>query len=143
MFELSERMKSFLIGLGIFIVLVIFFYLTKIDGYFILSIYLVGFWIYIMFIDIKNTRYTKFSNETYDNPSIEESIRFCKTWKMIKHISQALGFILLIIGFLTEKNIPVLMILGTICLGASLLFDSMYVADANKIKELQIKERNN
>jgi hypothetical protein len=143
MFEFSERIKSFLIGLGIFMFLVLFFYLTKINGDFILSIYLVGFWIYILFIDLKNIRNNHISNETYDNPSIEESINFCKTWKMLKNGCQTLGFILLLFGFLTDNNTPLFMILGTILLSVSLLFDSMYVTEVKKIKELQLSERNN
>lgn len=141
MLDLSERMKSFLIGLGVFVLLVLFFYLTKIDGYFILSIYLVGFWIYLLFMDLKNMKVNSYSKETYDNPAIEESINFCKTWKLLKNISQTLGFILLLVGFLTEKNIPTFMIFGTILLGCSLLFDSLFVSDVKKIRELQLKEK--
>lgn len=141
--NLSERMKSFLIGLSIFILLVLFFYLTKIDAYFILTIYLLGFWIYISFIDLKNIRNTRVSNEDFDNPTLIELKQFCKIWKNAKYISQTLGFILLIIGFVTEKNIPFFMIVGTLCLGGSLLFNSIYMSDINKIKEIQYKERNN
>lgn len=141
--NLSERMKSFLIGLLIFILLVLFFYLTKIDAYFILTIYLLGFWIYISFIDLKNIRNTRVSNEDFDNPTLIELKQFCKIWKNAKYISQTLGFILLIIGFVTEKNIPFFMIVGTLCLGGSLLFNSIYMSDINKIKEIQYKERNN
>lgn len=141
--NIPERMKTFLTGLLIFIVLVLFFYLTKIDAYFILSIYLIGFWIYIIIFDLKNIKNTRISKETYDNPSLIELNQFCGIWKLAKNITQSLGFILLIIGFVIEKNIPTFMILGTLCIGGSLLFDSMYMSDIKKIKEIQYKEKNN
>lgn len=141
--DIPKRMKNFLIGLLVFIGLVLFFYLTKIDAYFILSIYLIGFWFYIIIFDLKNIKNTRISKETYDNPSLVELNQFCGIWKLAKNITQSLGFALLIIGFFIEKNIPTFMIIGTICIGCSLLFDSMYVSDINKIKEIQYKERNN
>lgn len=143
MFDLSERMKVFLKGLLIFVLLVLFFYFTKISGSIILSIYLIGFWVYILFLDLKNRNSYHYNNEFFDNPSLLELDNFCRIWKLAKSISQSLGFILLISGFVIEKNIPAFMIMGTIFVGCSLLFDSILISDIKKIKELQIKERNN
>lgn len=139
--NLSDRMKSFFTGLLIFVLLVFFFYLTKIDAYFILSIYLICFWVYISFYDLKNMKNFKVSSEDYDNPSLMELRQFLKIWKIAKNITQNLGFLLLIIAFFTEKNIPLFMIICSIMIGSSLLFDSMYTSDIKKIKELQEKEK--
>ncbi len=143
MYDISERMKIFLKGLLLFIILVLFFYLTKIDGFIILSLYLIIFWAYILFIDLKTSKNTKYSNDFYDNPTLIELDQFCKIWKLVRNISQTLGFVFLIIGFISGKNIPTFMILGTIFIGCSLLFDSIFISDVKKIKELQLKERNN
>ena len=139
--NLSDRMKSFLTGLLIFVVLVFFFYLTKIDAYFILSIYLICFWVYISVYDLKNMKNFKVSSEDYDNPSLMELRQFLKIWKIAKNITQNLGFLLLIVAFFTEKSIPLFMIICSIMIGSSLLFDSMYTSDIKKIKELQEKEK--
>ncbi len=138
--DISQRMKNFLIGLGIFILLVLFFYLTKIEGYFILRIYLIGFWGYVIFSDITNIKNTKVSKETYDDPTIIELFQYCGIWRLIKYITQSLGFVLLLIGFNVLKNIPFFMVVGTVLIGISLLFDSLYINDTKKIKELQYKE---
>ncbi len=138
--DISQRMKNFLIGLGVFILLVLFFYLTKINGYSILRIYLIGFWGYIIFSDITNSKNTKVSRETYDDPTIIELFQYCGIWRLVKYITQSLGFTLLLIGFNVLKNIPFFMIAGTLLVGISLLFDSLYINDTKKIRELQAKE---
>lgn len=138
--NLTDKKKKTLIGLIIFWVLSLFFYVTNIDAYFLLSVYVIGFWIYLIYLDIRYRKRMISNSELDDNPSVLELKNFCNIWKLLKYGCQLLGFGLLLIGFLFTKEMGNNMIVGVILVSLSLLFDSMYDNDVDKITEIYNKE---